>query len=216
MYAAQDIRGQATLARQIHRFAAEAVLLAIPHEQPRSPQVIRDEPNGGIPGSPAAVGVAVPWHRGRDRPAIAMGVVRQHLLYIQMKQMKGRRAQRPGTQRRGRHKLAPFANGALALIPIDPSCLYSLTLSRCMLTMLTTSEACATTPKVGQAHQQRTSATIRSMWFRPGACSMHSLCAPPLSSKFPSLIRGSSRYHGTDRRLETGQTQCPTAAGSRR
>src|SRR5215831_18992474 len=142
-----------------------------------------------------------------------MGVVHQHLLYIPMKQMRRRRAQRPGTQRRGRHKLAPFANGALALIPIDPSCPYSLTLSRCMRTMLTTSEACATTPKVGQAHEQRTSATMRLMWFRPGARSMHSLCAPPLSSKFPSLTRGSSKYHGTDERLETGQTHPRRAAG---
>ena len=139
-----------------------------------------------------------------------MGVVRQHLLYIQM---KPRRAQRPGTQRRGPHKLAPSANGALALIPIDPSCLYSLSLSRCMLTMPTTSEACAITPKVGQAHQQRTSATIQSMWFRPGACSMHSPWAPPLSLKFLSLICGSSGYHGTDRRLETGQTQCRNRGG---
>jgi hypothetical protein len=81
--------------------------------------MLRDGSNGSILGLPAAVGVAVPWHRCRDGPAIGMGVVGRRRLYIQMK----RRPERPpGTLRRGRHKLAPCANGAMALVPDDPSC----------------------------------------------------------------------------------------------
>src|SRR5262249_23523626 len=126
--AARDIRGSITFVRQTHRRAAEAAPLAIRRGEPRSPRMIRAAPRGWMPGLPAPDGVAVLWHRCRDGPAIApaiapaidMGAARQHSPSTQMQRCP---EQRPGTRRRGRHKLAPFANGAMALLPADPLCL---------------------------------------------------------------------------------------------